>query len=102
MIKIRLFQGDTYYTGLQTTGHAPTLMGKKGENILCAGISTLAQTLYIYLKERNYLRKGEIKNGYLEFTVKTPDEQTQQAFELVLTGFRDLQQQYPDYIELQE
>lgn len=100
MIKIYLKKGNQYYTGLKITGHAPSLFGKKGENILCAGVSVLVQTLYLYLKEKGNILTEEVKKGYLDFSILSSGEETQKSFDLILTGIRDLKTQYPEFIEI--
>ena len=87
---------------LEIQGHAG--YAAHGQDIVCAGISTLFFTLIEVLardeslKERPRVRMGD---GGAEVTV-TPDpehrEKIDTVFETVVTGLRLLAEKYPDHV----
>ncbi|MCB1141895.1 MAG: ribosomal-processing cysteine protease Prp [Leptospiraceae bacterium] len=85
---------------LKLTGHSPGNLGKKGENLLCAGVSVLAQSLGLFFKKRNKLEFIHIRDGFLEFQLVKGSSDSNLGFELTLEGISDLQSQYPDSIEI--
>lgn len=56
--------------GIQLEGHSPKDLGSKGENLLCAGVSTLVQSAHSYLASQDSLETEEKREGYLRFLVK--------------------------------
>lgn len=80
-------------------GHSPIEQGKPGENILCAAVSALTQSLVIHLKKRNNVKALKMEKGYLEFEISNPGNNSNIASELVLEGLLDLEIQYPELIK---
>ena len=87
---------------LEIQGHAGYAIA--GQDIVCAGISTLFFTLIEVLardadlKERPHVRMGD---GEAEVTV-TPDpkhrDKTDAVFETVVTGLRMMAEKYPEHV----
>ncbi|EMF80203.1 PF04327 family protein [Leptospira weilii serovar Topaz str. LT2116] len=101
MIRIRIIHNGKFYSSLESEGHSPTSLGKKGENILCSAVSVLVQTLYLYLLQSGKVRPAEIRDGYLRFEVLAEqDALIQNSFDLILSGLKNLKDQYPKEIEL--
>ncbi|MBK8399206.1 MAG: ribosomal-processing cysteine protease Prp [Leptospiraceae bacterium] len=90
------------YTGLISEGHAPDSFGKKGNNILCAAISTLVQTLHLHLKIMSNVSRETIRKGFLELEVSETNKETNLSFEVIMTGIHNLNKQYPEEIQLVE
>lgn len=90
------------YIGLISEGHAPDSFGKKGNNILCAAVSTLVQTLYLHLKIMSNVSHETIRKGFLELEVLKTSKDTNLAFEVIMTGMHNLFKQYPEEIQLVE
>lgn len=88
------------YTGLVSEGHAPDSFGKKGNNILCAAISTLVQTLHLHLKIMSNVSRETIRKGFLEIEVSKANKETNLAFDVIMTGIHNLFKQYPEEIQL--
>lgn len=90
------------YTGLISQGHAPDSFGKQGNNILCAAVSTLVQTLYLHLKIMSNVSHETIRKGLLELEVIETSKETNLSFEVIMTGIHNLFKQYPEEIQLVE
>ena len=90
------------YIGLISEGHAPDSFGKKGNNILCAAVSTLVQTLYLHLKIMSNVSHETIRKGFLSLEVSETNKDTNLTFEVIMTGIHNLFKQYPEEIQLVE
>ncbi|MCX7998496.1 MAG: ribosomal-processing cysteine protease Prp, partial [Leptospiraceae bacterium] len=98
-------------TKVKVSGHSPSDMGKKGENLLCAGISVLAQSVFLYLWKQGRIQNFIRKDGLLEFeiaqTEKFEDAESldsanvQAALQILILGVQDLQAQYPNEISIE-
>jgi uncharacterized protein YsxB (DUF464 family) len=108
MTKIKLFKSNGYYTGFECSGH--TGYGKNGEDILCATISGIAQSIVLGLKEVcgidiNIERKDS--SGYLkvELLEQILDGEsiikTQVLFETFECSIKDLIEGYSKYISME-
>ena len=79
--------------GFELSGHARG--GPKGENLVCAGASTLAQTclssLQVLLRRTPLVEKGE--SGYLKCVLEgTPDAMDDLLFRSMALGLHYLEQ----------
>lgn len=99
MIEVVLFQEEGFFIGLKVTGHAPDTFGKQGQNILCAAVSMLSQTIYLYLKKRSLIESEIIQKGHLEFYTKK-ENRSNIPFDIFLDGIQNLEGQYPTEIKL--
>ncbi|EMM87577.1 PF04327 family protein [Leptospira santarosai str. 2000027870] len=101
MIRIRITHNGKFYTSLESEGHSSASLGNKGENLLCSAVSVLVQTLYLHLLRSGKAKPGEIRDGYLRFEVLVEqDALIQNSFDLILSGLKNLKNQYPKEIEL--
>ena len=92
---------NKHIVSFESKGHASLSNGKKGENLVCAAVSVLVQTLYLYLKKEGLLQKEEIKDGYLLMILNLkPEEIIRNSFDIILTGLETLKKQHPEDIEL--
>lgn len=91
---------DEQIIGYSVIGHAN--IAPKGQDIYCAGISSLAQSTYMCLE--NYLKKaiiGESGKGRLVLKLKDkPDEKTETAFQVMLIGFREIEKLVPKAVKI--
>ncbi|HAW49657.1 TPA: ribosomal-processing cysteine protease Prp [bacterium] len=75
---------------------------KKGEDIVCAGVSAILQTTLLGLSKHLNMRLDVIKEeGYLE--VKILDEPLSTAssiLEAMLLGLLEIKDKYPKYLEI--
>jgi len=101
LISAEFRREDHFFVQLTVQGHSPDSYGKKGENLVCAAVSMLTQTLVLYLLKKNKLEFSELQNGFLKILLKEPDIQTESCMEMVLTGLEKLKTQEPDLIVIQ-
>ncbi len=90
------------YTGLKSEGHATDSFGKKGNNILCAAVSVLVQTLFLHLKIMSNVSHETVRKGFLELEVSGTNKETNLTFEVIMTGIHNILKQYPEEIQLVE
>lgn len=85
-------------------GHAG--YAEHGRDIVCAAVSAVTQTAILGLKEVLKLPVVvEMRDGYLscrlpEVVVATARPMAQAVLETMLAGLKDIQEGYPDFIEL--
>lgn len=103
MTNIEIFKSKENYWGFRAKGHANE---GDAEEIVCAGISTLTQSLYFsllkILSEKDLLEKQE--DGFLEVFLKKSNSPFQReintCFLFLETGLELLQENYPQYLTL--
>ncbi|MCB1191849.1 MAG: ribosomal-processing cysteine protease Prp [Leptospiraceae bacterium] len=103
MIEIKItIDSDKNYHSFLAQGHATSVHGGKGNNILCAAISVLSQTLYIYAKKKSWLTFEKVAHdGFLEMVFnKQSSYEINLAVGMVLEGINNLLKQYPNDIKL--
>lgn len=85
---------------LHISGHAN--YEEEGKDIVCAAVSTLAQTLAIAIEEKTTI-KNEIfiDKGFI--TLKTYDrsQTIDNYFRMTLLGLRSISEEYPNYVSIQ-
>jgi uncharacterized protein YsxB (DUF464 family) len=104
MIQIVAVRSASRVTAFKVSGHAG--YAEAGEDIVCAGVSAVTQTalrgLQNYLSEPPRVEGGS--DGYLQ--VELPDLAAEDAVKAdliigtMLIGLADLQETYPELIEL--
>lgn len=98
MIKI-LYRKTEDSFKLKITGHAG--YAKKGEDVVCAGISTLYFTLGNYLEKNcDHFSCIENRNGNAELLAY--GKEAVAALDVILTGFEMMQAEYPENIQVAE
>ncbi len=107
MTKITVSKKNNKIVDVECDGH--TNYGEKGEDIVCASLSSIVQTavlglLMIALIELEMKRDDD--RGYLKFTLpeKLSEEQDTKAcaiLDTMLCGVSDLYETFSDYIELE-
>lgn len=107
MTKVVIRKKNNKIFEVECDGH--TNYGEKGEDIVCASLSSIVQTaalglLMVVLVELDMKRDDEA--GYLRFTLpeKLSEEQVIQAsaiLDTMLCGIADLNESFSDYIELE-
>ncbi|MCW7497279.1 ribosomal-processing cysteine protease Prp [Leptospira levettii] len=104
MIYITIFKDiGGKIAGIQLEGHSPTNLGSKGENLLCAGVSTLVQSAHSYLASQGSLESEEKRDGYLRFLVKQNQRDGYQSLlAMVLFGLRSLEHSHSNAISIQD
>lgn len=92
-------------TGLTIAGHAG--YADRGEDIVCAGVSALAETLLIGLRQVARIKPTVTRqDGYVD--VRLPPSLTGDAafaaatiLQTTIAGLRDLARSYPDYVQFE-
>ena len=107
MTKVTILKKDFKIFEVECDGH--TNYGEKGEDIVCASLSSIVQTsvlglLMVPMVELDMKRDDEA--GYLKFTLpeKLTSEQDMQAcaiLDTMLCGIAELNESFSDYIELE-
>ncbi len=101
MIKIEIKKSNEFYNYLRVEGHAPIEFGKPGDNIFCAAVSILTQTLLLSVSKRDRVEILNNQKGLLEYNISKPDMQTNIEFEFMLTGLENLKKQNIQYISIE-
>lgn len=105
MIKIIIYSDSQSNTkGLEVSGHAG--QGKKGEDIVCAGVSALTYTLLNSLEGILHIKTGaEISSGYVKFNLpedldNSIFEQSQLILNSIILGYRNMEESYKQFIDV--
>ena len=100
MTKIEIFYDENKIVKLTAKGHAN--YSSFGEDIVCAGISSLIQTFILSMKEMYDLDVVNfIKEGNLELTIPR-DEKVQTILQAILIGLKDIESGYPKNLKIKE
>lgn len=103
MVKVEIFR-DTggAVTGFCVTGHADT--AKHGKDIVCAGVSVLAQTALLGVG--NYLNRDvdyDVSYGSLRMALKSePDGLTDAILETMILGLNEIEKIHPESVRILE
>ena len=107
MTKVTISKKNNKIFEVECDGH--TNYGEKGEDIVCASLSSIVQTavlglLMIVMIELDMKRDDE--QGYLKFTLpenlnETQDIQACAVLDTMLCGISELYESFSDYIELE-
>lgn len=107
MTKVTISKKNDKIFEVECDGH--TNYGEKGEDIVCASLSSIVQTavlglLMIVMIELKMKRDDEM--GYLKFTLPenldaTQEIQASAILDTMLCGISDLYESFSDYIELE-
>ena len=107
MTKVTVRKRNNKIFEVECDGH--TNYGERGEDIVCASLSSVVQTavlglLMIVMVELDMKRDDE--QGYLKFTLPENLDETQEIqacaiLDTMLCGISDLYEGFSDYIELE-
>lgn len=70
----------------------------RGDDIVCAGVSVLAQSVLLAASRRGLLRARRVGKGNLEMTL-TNTVDTRGFVAVLIDGLEDLSEQYPTHVE---
>lgn len=87
-----------YEFDLKIIGHAG--YAAIGSDIVCSAISTLLQTLVLYLGDEGETFSSDIKKGAA--LVHGKGEKSMIAFNVVMEGFTAIANTYPEFVTLKE
>ncbi|TGL73972.1 ribosomal-processing cysteine protease Prp [Leptospira jelokensis] len=89
--------------GFQLEGHSPSNFGSKGENLLCAGVSTLVQSAHSFLASQGSLESETKRDGYLSFLVKENQRDGFQNLLLMVEfGLRSIEHSHASAISIHD
>jgi len=100
MIKITVFMARNKVNGFSVKGHSHT--APHGEDIVCAGISSLAQTALLGLTE-HLKRQTDYKVQSGDLSVKllsAPDELSEAILRTTLLGMSAIAEEYPKVVQI--
>lgn len=106
MIMIELYRArNGEIKGFLVKGHAG--QAEKGQDIVCAAVSILTQTVVLGLKQYVGLKpKVTRKDGYLACRLTERDEidkeKVQAIFETMAIGLQEIVVQFPDFVRMEE
>ncbi len=104
MVKVKFFRDGFGYQAMDLDGHADY---NPGQDVVCAGISSLAFALAGELKRKgaSFKRFDVMEGVHIEiepFIEESDRLTTNTIFETILTGLRQIEKKYPDNIEISE
>lgn len=106
MIEIELYRTlEDSIRGFRIQGHAG--MAEKGQDIVCAAVSVLAQTAVLGLTRHLRLEpKVERQDGYLTCMFTEQDiirmESVQAILITMAIGLKEIAEQFPKYVRIEE
>ncbi|MBQ7515107.1 MAG: ribosomal-processing cysteine protease Prp [Schwartzia sp.] len=103
MIRIKIIRSGNRIAAFRVNGHSGT--APRGEDIVCAGVSALAQTALLGLSEHLHRQISyDIQpGGDLRMTLRgEPDDLTEAILETMLLGMTEIQRQYPKAVQITE
>ena len=100
MISVTVTRRDNRITGLVVSGHAGYAV--HGKDVVCAAVSSIAQTALLGLMHYNEKVEYERKeDGYLSFIVPQ-GEKNQAIAETAVLGLKDLATGYGTFLKVEE
>ena len=101
MIAVSIVQTGGKINSFTINGHAD--FAERGEDIVCAGASSIAQTAVLGL---NLIAKAKVDirkfDGSLSVKIDEPNESTEVILGTMILGLKDLAKQYPKHIKVIE
>ena len=102
MITVRFFYGtEGTISGFSAAGHSGTAAA--GEDIVCAGVSSLTDSAFLGLTE--YLHRKVVydaASGKLKLRLQgAPDERTEAILQTMYLGMREISRAYPKALNLE-
>lgn len=97
MTKIEVNINDDDWTML-CQGHAG--FASLGNDIVCAAISTLTQTLLNHLLDKDIECDYHIENGYL--WIRSKGAESIKVLDVIMTGLRLVEVSYPQYLKIEK
>ena len=103
MIKVKIFKESAgRIAGFEVAGHSGT--AERGQDIVCAGVSSLAQTALLGLGEHLHRDMDySVACGKLKMQLKgAPDELTEAILQTMLLGLMEIQKLSPEGVRIHE
>lgn len=102
MIKINIFsEADGKIQGFSVSGHSGT--ADYGQDIVCAGVSSLAQTALLGVGEHLHRAMDySVASGELRMMLKDkPDDLTESILQTMLLGLKEIAKVSPEAVKIQ-
>ena len=101
MIRIELELRDERIIGFRVAGHSG--MGKRGHDIVCAGVSAVTQTALLgLLKKVNAAVDYRVERGDMSVELKSaPDDMTEVVLQTMRLGLNEIAKQYPSAVKIE-
>lgn len=103
MTYVTIYKRDGNYFKIEAVGHSG--YAEYGCDIVCAGISTLLQTLAISIKDLTSCEcefTQDEKLAFMSIEVKNPNDKSQLLFQSVLLGLNGIHENYKKYLIVKE
>ena len=98
MIHIVAERHNGYYTALTIQGHAES--AEYGQDLVCAGVSSIAFGLCNALSDIAGLETIQAENNMISIRSSEPDDLVQVILETGIIQFRTVEMSYADYIDI--
>jgi len=104
MIRVEITRKFNHYSTVKVTGHA--FAGEPGKDLVCAAVSTLAQTLANSVEEIGHIPEEAIElsidSGYFELRLQNEDlnDIVDIIFGTFRVGIEGIERTYSKYIKL--
>lgn len=104
MIKVEFECSNGHYRGAKITGHAYS--DEPGKDLVCAAVSTLAQTLVNAVESIGGIHEKSIHlvidSGHLEIKLQNDDlsDEIDLIFRTIRVGIEGIESTYPKYVKL--
>ncbi len=106
MIKISIIKENSCYSELEVSGHS--LLGDYGNNIVCAGISSVTIAILNGLTEIAYIKNLNIDctSGYIKLDIGNTLTTSEQSklnllLDTLILSYKQFEQEYPEEIKLE-
>lgn len=100
MIRAEIYSDGGRINGFAILGHSGT--APRGQDIYCAGVSSLSQSAYLALA-KHLKRRVQFEQASGDFKVRLedePDELTEAVFQTMLLGLIEIEKLRPDALQV--
>ena len=99
MIHILADTHDGFYTAVTIKGHAES--AEYGQDLVCAGVSSIAFGLCNALSDLAGLETIQVENNMISIRCEEPDDLVQVILTTGMIQFKTVEVSYSDYIDIQ-
>lgn len=90
---------ESYRSGFIVDGHAE--YAEHGQDIVCASVSTLAQTAILGLNHYTFI-DAKIRNGHIAVHVLKDDHTSDTIIKTMLLGLEEIARLHPTHVQVKE
>lgn len=90
-----------YYdnNGFIVRGHAD--FSAKGTDIVCAAVSSLAQSVLITLEKNDFIEEQEVEEGYMRIVTNKHNSLGELVIDVLVYGAKAIALEYPNHVKVQ-